>query len=264
MALLCFCGVVIGRPPGAEALSAQISQPIVDETITRGSVKNGSIEISNQEDQPVSLQVYLEDWEYLEGGTGDKDFLIPGTSPFSAAAWISFYPQKLQLPAHGQGVVEYTIRVPEDAPAGGRYAVMFFETVLKTAAPNEEGVSVQYSGRIGSLFEVSVGGTVRRTGELTDVTVGQYAADRPLSIGMTFKNTGNVAIRPKSFFNIIDASGRYFGRGELPTLYTFPGRSGRAQTEWTGTLPKGSYTMILTSDLGAGQAVVTERQLTVP
>lgn len=241
-----------------------MDRPLVEETIPRGGVAHGTIELENQEETPAVLEIYLQDWEYLEGGSGDKLFSAPGASPWSASGWISFYPQKLELPARGKGVVEYTIRVPAEAGAGGRYAVMFFESKVGRAPENQQGVSVLYTGRLGSLIEVQVAGTVERGGEIGAVTVGAFTADAPLTLGYTFRNTGNIALRPKASFNIIDAAGRYFGRGEFKPLYTFPGRSGSTTTEWNGTLPPGTYTVLVTADLGEGQAVVAEQPLTVP
>ncbi len=250
-------------PRLAAAFNARMDRPLLEETVPRGGTAHGTIELENQEEQPTSLEVYLQDWEYLEGGSGDKLFSAPGSSPWSASGWISFYPQKLELSARGKGVVEYTIRVPADANAGGHYAVLFFESKLGRGPDDAQGVSVQYTGRLGSLIEVQVAGTVERTGEIAAVTVGAFTADAPLTLGYTFRNTGNIAIRPKASFNIIDQTGRYFGRGEFAPLYTFPGRSGSVTTEWNGTLPPGSYTVVVTADLGEGQAVVAEQPLTV-
>lgn len=253
----------IGWCGAAWAFTSRISRPVVEETIARGQTVTGNIEIENQGGEPLPIEVYLQDWEYLEGGSGDKLFSAPGSSSWSASGWMSFYPQKLELPAHGKGVVEYTIRVPADAAAGGHYAVLFFESLLTKTPQNAQGVSVKYTGRLGSLVEVQVAGTVERVGEISRFSVGPLAEDRPLTLSYTFVNKGNIAIRPKAFFNVVDQTGRYFGRGEFPQIYTFPGRSGTATIEWTGTLPPGSYTVLVTADLGEHQVVVAEQPLSV-
>lgn len=245
------------------AFTSRINRPVVEEILAPGQVARGTIEVDNQAKEPLQLDVYVQDWEYIEGGSGDKLFSAPGSSPWSASSWISFYPQKLALPAQGKGVIEYTIRVPADATPGGHYSVMFFESVLGKTPQDKQGVSVQYTGRLGSLFEVQITGTVERAGEITNVTIGEFAEDRPLTLGYTFLNKGNIAIRPKAFFNITDQAGRYFGRGEFNQLYTFPGRSGSATMEWTGSLAPGDYTVLITADLGDHQVVVAERSLHV-
>ena len=258
---LCWA-LAIGWPVTAAAFQARISRPVVQETLAAGGVATGRIEIENQGESPLSLAVYLEDWEYLEGGSGDKRFSPPGSSPWSASSWISFYPQRLELSGREKGAVDYTIRVPADA-SGGRYAVLFFESLLTRSQPDQTGVTVQYTGRLGVLFEVEVAGSVERAGEVTGLKIGRPDEDRPLALSYSFSNTGNVAARPKAFFNITDETGRYFGRGEFNQLYTFPGRSGSAKTEWTGNLPPGDYTVLLTVDLGENQALVSEQPLSV-
>ena len=123
-----------------------MSRPVVQETLAPGQAVTGTIEIENQGSEPVRLEVYLQDWEYLEGGTGDKLFSAPGSSPWSAAGWISYFPKQVELPSRGKGLVEYTIRVPADA-TGGRYAVLFFESILARTQKDAQGVTVQYTGR---------------------------------------------------------------------------------------------------------------------
>ena len=254
--------LLAGVPADAGAFQTQINRPVVQETVARGQAVTGTIEVENQGDEPVQLEIYLQDWEYLEGGSGEKRFSSPGSSPWSAANWISYYPTRLELTGRGKGAVEYTVRVPMDG-SGGRYAVLFFESAVGQSPPDEQGVVVQYTGRLGSLFEIEVDGTVQRTGELRQVTIGRPDDDRPLALGYSFVNTGNVALRPKAYFNIVDRTGRYFGRGELNPLYTFPGRSGSAATEWTGRLPLGDYTLLLTVDIGADEVLVAEEPLRV-
>lgn len=253
-----FSGIQTCWPFGVE-----IAPPVIELSVAPGKTTNGAIEVKNESEEPLDLEVYLQDWEYLEGGSGEKLFSVPGTSPWSASSWISFYPQKLSLPAHGKAIVEYTIRLPAEAPPGGRYAVMFFESALAKTTPDKEGVSVLYTGRVGSLIEVHVAGTEQRAGEIAQVSVGEVSEDRPLKISFTFLNKGNIALRPKTVFNIIDDSGRYFGRGEFKPLYVFPGRSGSAITEWKGALSPGNYTVVITADLGQQQVVVAEHPLKV-
>ena len=248
----------------AEAFQARISQPVVQHALAPGQAVSGTIELDNQSEEPVQLAVYLQDWEYLEGGSGEKLFSAAGTSQWSASDWISYYPNRLELPGHGKGIVEYTVRVPNDSSAvGGRYAVLFFESALGLAPKNERGVTVQYTGRLGSLFEIEVAGQVKRTGTVTGPALGRPDEHRPLSLSFSFTNTGNVVIRPKAYFNIVDEAGRYFGRGEFNQLYTSPGRSGSAKAEWSGSLPPGRYTVVLTVEVGASDVLVMEQPLQV-
>ena len=246
----------------ARAFNARIDRPAVEETLAPGQAVDGTITVENQGDEPLPVDVYLQDWEYLDGGNGDKLFSAPGTSPWSASAWISYHPSRLTIPPRGTAAVEYTIRVPENA-RGGHASVLFFESGLGQLPPDQNGVTVQYTGRIGSLFEIDAAGTVQRAGEITELSVSEPSADRPLALTYTFRNTGNALIRPKAYFNIVDPTGAYLGRGEFPQRYTFPGRSGTASADWAGSLPPGDHTVLLTVDIGAEEPLVAEQPLRV-
>ena len=130
-------GLLLSAAQTASAFNARISRPIVHEVVALGQTARGTIEIENQEDAPLSLEVYLQDWEYIEGGSGDKVFSVPGSGRWSAASWITYFPEHLDLPARGKGLVEDTIRVPQYGATGGRYAVLFFESVISPGSADE-------------------------------------------------------------------------------------------------------------------------------
>ena len=59
---------------GAWAAGIQITPPIVEVIVAKGQTTNGTIEVQNESDQATELDVYMQDWEYLDGGSGDKLF----------------------------------------------------------------------------------------------------------------------------------------------------------------------------------------------
>ena len=112
-----------------------------------GEAMQGTIELISSTDRPIHIKVYLEDWQYTPAGDGSKQFAPPGTLPRSAAPWITFFPREIDIPARGQILVEYSIRVPQDpALSGGYYAVLFFESEInEPATTGPDAVTVKYS-----------------------------------------------------------------------------------------------------------------------
>ncbi len=145
---------------------------------------------------------------------------------------------------------------------GAYYSVLFFETQLGQAK-NEEGANVQVAGRIGSLFFVQVKGTVTRSGEVQSVKITPPQGNQPMGIETVFKNTGNVDVALGGNFLIMDTEGKVLGRGDLSTIYTFPGALEARKTQWVGKLPKGSHQMVLTYDMGLGKSIVKEEVLNI-
>lgn len=254
--VLCLAGI-----SNSEASTIRISNPKIELELAPGETYSGEISVENPDNEEVKTKIYLEDWVYSPGGTGEKKFSPMGTQPLSCSRWIQFSPAQEMLKPYGRFTARYTISVPQDA-SGGYYSVLFFETILGTAQ-DEEGVNVLVSGRVGALFMVHVKGTVKRQGDVTEVKISPPSGNKPLEILTTFKNTGNVDIPLGGTFLLMDADGKVSARGDLQKIYTLPGVQETGTTQWVGRLPAGAYTLLLTYDLGQGQSIVKEETVTV-
>ncbi|OIO38063.1 MAG: hypothetical protein AUJ71_03920 [Candidatus Omnitrophica bacterium CG1_02_49_16] len=245
----------------SEAATIRISSPKVQLKAAPGETYAGEITAENPTEEEVKVRIYLEDWVYAAGGTGQKNFSPMGTTPLSAAKWITFSPAEDAIKPFGRTIVHYTIQVPQDAK-GTHYAVLFFETIIGSAK-DEEGVNVMVAGRIGSLFYVEVKGLAERKGEIKSVELKPSTGNKPLEIVTTFHNMGNTDITLGGNFLIMDKPGKVVGRGDVDKVYTFPGTTESSTTQWVGRLPKGVYSVLLTYDLGEGKSLVEERPLRI-
>lgn len=255
-----FLGCILFAQP-AEALSLRINAPRIELELAPGESYSGELNLENADTEEVSVKLYLEDWRYQPGGAGDKEFLPPNSTPLSAAGWITYTPANVVIAPLAKQIVRYTITVPADA-SGGYYAVLFMETAMGQAQ-DEEGASVLVAGRIGSIFLVNVKGTVRKEGQIKGVEVIAPEGNKPLEIQTTFENTGNTAIELNGTFILMDAEGSAVARGSLQTLHTFPQSTETRATQWSGSIAKGTYDLLLTYDLGQGQTLVEEKQITI-
>lgn len=245
----------------SEAATIRISTPRIDLELSPGEAYSGEIIAENPGDEEIKTKLYLEDWTYSPGGTGEKKFTPIASTPLSASKWITFNPTEEVIKPFGRVTARYTVTVPTEAK-GAYYSVLFFETLLGTTT-DEEGVNVLVAGRIGALFFIQVKGTVDRKGEIQSLELKAPEGNRPLEVSTTFQNSGNVDITLGGNFLIMDAAGKVQGRGDLNKLYTFPGSAETGNTQWVGRLPKGSYQVLLTYDLGKGKNLVEEKALVV-
>ncbi len=247
--------------PAVQAMTIRINAPKVILDLSPGETYTGEIIAENPEDTDVKVKIYLEDWVYKEGGTGEKVFSPMGSTPLSASRWINFTPSEDVLKPYGRVVVNYTVTVPPEAQ-GGYYSVLFFETLFGTTT-NEEGAIVNVAGRIGSLFFIRVKEALDLTGRIQSVEIQRPEGNKPMEIVTTFENTGNVDITLGGNFLVMDSAGRIQGRGDLNKIYTFPGSTETGRTSWVGRLPKGAYDVLLTYDLGSGKSLVEEAKLLI-
>ena len=253
---------ILWAPLSAEASTIRISDPRIELELAPGETYAGEIIAENPEDEELKTRIYLEDWAYIPGGTGEKKFMPAASTPLSSANWITFTPTDDVFKPFGRITARYTISVPKDA-TGTHYAVLFFESILGTVS-NEEGANVLVAGRIGALFFIQVKGTVQRRGEVGSVKVEPPQGNKPMEIRTEFSNKGNVDITLAGNLLIMDTDGQVLGRGDLAKIYTFPGSTESGVTQWVGRLPKGQYQLLLTYDLGKGKTEVREETLNIP
>ncbi len=244
-----------------EAATIRISAPKVQLELVPGETYSGEIVAENPTTEAVKVKIYLEDWAYTPGAAGQKTFTPVGSTSLSCGKWITFSPSDTTIEPFGRLQLRYTIKVPPDAK-GGHYAVLFFETILG-AATDEEGVNVLVAGRIGSLFYIEAKGVAERKGKIESVNIKAPEGNKPFEIVTTFANTGDVDITLNGKYLIMDKDGVVHGRGDLSSIYTFPGYKETEVTQWVGRLPKGDYQVLLTYDLGKGKTLVEEKTLTI-
>lgn len=238
-----FC--CLPQPAGAVEI-IQIDRPKVRVIIPPGEMKTGIINVANPSSEPKEVRLYLEDWLYLPGADGSKEFRPANTLPNSCASWINFHPSEFTLQPYAKQIVGYTIRTPEDAK-GGYYAILFFENT--TSKPETaEGVGINLAIRFGTLFYIEPSGTITREAKIENLLLEKE--DSSLKVSADFKNTGNIDLITSGTFDIIDSSGIVFARGEFNDTYTMSGDNARLVSEWNKTIPTGKYDLILTIDLG--------------
>lgn len=225
-------------------------------SIPAGSSQAGTIRVYSQSGDKIEIKVYMEDWLYTKIQDGSKDFFPAKTTPFSCADWITFNPSEFIIPPYGVQNINYVVRVPADAQ-GGRFAVMFFETVflrgledLEYPQAEEVRSGATLNIRLGVLFYTDVKDRAKLLAELSNFSVLKDPKNNYLLISTDFKNVGNTDIGAGGTFHIMDNEGVVYARGEFKNIYTLPGDGAKLTATWKETLPKGKYDLVLTLDLG--------------
>jgi hypothetical protein len=125
------------------AISISLDQPSIHLETERGTTTRHQIRLTNNNPAPLTLRVYVQDWQYTE--TGAKEFLQPGTSAHSCADWIKLSSPRVTIPANSSQEYRFEFITPTSA-RGGRQAVIFFETESDFSIGN-----MNYGARLGAL-----------------------------------------------------------------------------------------------------------------
>lgn len=172
-----------------------------------------------------------------EGLTLDKD-----TSPYTARSFISFPSSTIRLQPGERKEFEATLRIPQDVGDGGRYAVI----LIHPAAAGTGQASFATAVLVPVMLTVE-GSNLMETGQITDVSVGEVIAGRPIIVATTLKNTGNhhyygainqISVRDSSGREVASARAEPFSRAVIPT------QSVRFDTPLTAGLSVGTYTAV--------------------
>ncbi len=239
------------------ALAVGIDKPHVNVVTPPGGASSNTIIVKNKGDTPITIETNVEDWVY--GLDGKREFRPAGSTPLSCATWIEVSPQSAVIPPHENRPFNFTLRAPESA-VGGHYAAIFF-TASGGEMEDEKGMQVRLMGRIGSIIFQETEGRVNRMGTIPVFNISKPDNNNPLIVKYVFKNEGNVFIKGKSNLSILDKKGNVIGRADSENEFgTLPQDVREDTIKWFGSLPKGSYDLVLTVDIGEQSPPVVKQE----
>jgi len=166
-------------------------------TADPGDILTGEMSLLNETDKAGTFYVSFE--KFIEKD-GQRVFLRDEESLI--AEWMEI-PESVFLSPGERQKIPFTMRVPENAPPGGHFAVAWWSTV-----PPDVGGGVGVAVRAGILIFLRVSGEVTEGAEVLYSPQKTIIGSLPLSFNVTFKNLGNVHLRPLGNIVIRDLFGR--------------------------------------------------------
>ncbi|HEV7675784.1 MAG TPA: hypothetical protein VGQ12_14735 [Candidatus Angelobacter sp.] len=201
----------------------------------------------NTGETPVDMSVEITDFWF--DANNEKVFSSPGTSPRSAANWIQFVPNHFEVGPHGTQKMKAIVTPPSDAK-GGYYAVLFVQSKPQLSFPKNDGKGVFTSMRIGCLVLLRAETTEDYKIELSDVRVTPPAETHGLSVDFDLLNASNTHVFPRARVAVLDADRKMVAKAEGEEKRFLPGQKNSMHVEWSGKLPAGNYTALLTVAYG--------------
>jgi hypothetical protein len=230
--------------PAARAQSLALAPAQVQYRFKPGQPFQFDLSVSNKGDAPVALRVSVTDFWYNE--KNEKLFNAPGSSPRSAANWIESVPRQLTVPAAGTGQVQVIVTPPLKV-SGGYYAVVFVESKPELSeGATAEKKAVYTNMRLGSLILLSAENTEEYSVEVSEAQFIAPAANQVMKLDFMLSNQSNTHVFPQATVAILNSHHELIAKAEGEKRRFLPGQKDRLSVSWTGTLPAGSYTAILT------------------
>ena len=235
-------------PASAAAQALGLAPAQVVQTFKPGVAFEFALASVNNGDQPVEMNVQITDFWY--NNKNEKVFSTPGTSPHSAANWIQFVPEHFEIPQHSTQKMKAFVTPPADA-RGGYYAVLFVESKPKlTFDKTKDGKQVFTNVRVGCLVLLTAEGTADYKIDLQNIKLTPPSGNQGLNLSFDVTNAGNTHVFPQGRLAVLDSNRKLVAKAESEALRTLPGQKNSLKVYWTGKLPAGNYTAILTVPYG--------------
>ena len=139
--------------------------------------------------------------------------------------------------------IVYTISVPENAPAGGQYAVM----VVKTYDDTKTDLKQIYE--MTQAIYAEVAGETIRQGEINSLSVPSFLLSGNLTASASVKNLGNVHSYAKHVLKVFPLVGNeefYTNEEEPKESMVMPDATRYTSTEWENTPSVGIFRVVYT------------------
>lgn len=156
-------------------------------TVDPGSVMKGQLFLLNESSEAKTFYPTFE--KFTEGSNGEKRFTKEESD---LATWFDVAPSIALSPGDNRQV-PFTITVPQGAPPGGHFAVIWWSTT----PPGKSKEQVSIVTRAGILVYLTVTGDVQESASISWFgAVKRFFGSLPIDFSFIFKNTGNSYVRP--------------------------------------------------------------------
>ncbi|MBR3169146.1 hypothetical protein IKF23_01755 [Candidatus Saccharibacteria bacterium] len=154
-----------------------------------GETYNGSILVANSIESTEDFYFKISVSPYnVEGVEYTPDFLTM-TDRSRIVDWIELDTKTGRLEPNEVKEIHFSIKVPEDAPSGGQYAMI---GVSSDNTATNSNTAVKDVFEMASLIFATVDGETRHDGRILDMQVPGFVASGNPVISTTLTNNGNV------------------------------------------------------------------------
>lgn len=175
-----------------------ISPPREKMILIPGETYEGSINVSNSSNAEKDLKysAYVGSFSLREGEDGKTDYNYTDvdtiTSYNQVMEWITLGKESGSVAPGSTDALPYTIKVPEDAPAGGQYASIIIRNDTKKDDDGNGNVMIENVVEFAVSILAEVAGETREEGAIIENSIPAFLLNSTLNAGSTVRNDGNV------------------------------------------------------------------------
>lgn len=168
---------------------------------------------------------------------------------WSLKSWITA-PDVMPVDARSTQIIKLTIKVPNTALPGGRYAMVTYQP-NGDIKPGDMGLtSSVISQEVGTLVYLTVNGPITEKAELSDFVTANFYEKGPVKFSGSVLNLSETHIAPKGTIKIYDPLNQKVDEINLEVGNVFPEANRLFSTVWNKTWGWGKYRADLSLNYG--------------
>lgn len=214
-----------------------------------GEVKEAKVDVINQSDQLAEVKIYPVDAVTTKDGafapqSEDRERIDVGT-------WITMPVSELSLKPNETKVVDFIIKVPENAEVGDHMGAIIVQG--KEVPEAEKGTVMRVVTRVGARIYLTIPGEIIKELELEEFSY--KIEEGSVVFYLTLTNKGNVRILPKGEIEIKDKTGKVIDKITITEREVFPKDIIFLPTRWEKTMA-GKFTALATVSYGTEKVLI--------
>lgn len=182
----------------------RISPSIIEDRVDPGDSFQGQLKVTNLETTERTFYIIARDISALSE-TGSPIFAEPGEiTGFELSQWVDVPVDSITLLPGEDGLVDFSVVVPEDATPGGHFGGIFLSA--EPARQRTTGAGVGY--QVGTIMNFRISGDIREEAQIREFVTDKFVyGENKVELEVTVENQGNVLIRPRGPIEITDMFG---------------------------------------------------------
>lgn len=259
MILSLVCSVMSKAFVNAEGnVSIGISPMRESMVLAPGETYKGSFHVNNPAYSDEAIKYKISISPFYVNENYDPVYSDEGGNS-EIAKWITVTSgEEGELEPNQIGIVEYSIEVPETAPAGGQYAAII--ATIDSGANDADGFSIGESVGVAHTIFAEITGDNVVSGKILTTGIKSFVVDGKISGYSTVENTGNVhslAVYTLEVSSLFSGEIVYSNSDMPENHFVLPDRQFENEIAWEETPPMGIFNVKYTVDYQGQKDEVT-------
>lgn len=219
-----------------------------------------SVRVRNGSSEAMTVKSLAQDFIVDIGGETPIPVNENISNRWSLASWVIVSPSVQEVQAGETATINLIIEVPDDALAGGHYAMITHQPYTgSTEQPTNsltQSPAASLQQRVGTLLYIIVDGPINEAAFLRGLNFPKFSEYGPVPFSFTADNQSDIHIRPQIGVEIYNLFGKKVDNIEMETKNIFPFIERDFSGQWDRIWGFGPYTAKAVMSYGSTGQVV--------